>query len=89
MKMIPELLLIKTMSLLLSLFQVPTLYFHFLLLANGCEDSQPASWNNSWGKLCDYVTGKKSGFPNRCDKTWNYCDNKNCGEFCKKSCNKC
>ena len=51
-----------------------------------CKDSQPASWNNYWGKLCE-----KYVIPNNyCDKTWGkYCDYKKCGEFCKKSCNKC
>jgi len=50
-----------------------------------CKDSQPAKWNNNWGNLCEKYVGPW----NKCDKIWSYCDNKKCGEFCKKTCNKC
>ena len=39
-----------------------------------------------YGNICDNYVGPIK----KCDKTWGkYCDYKKCGEFCKKTCNKC
>ena len=57
--------------------------------ADECEDLPAANWKDSYGKLCDYITGKKgNGYPG-CEDTWSYCHNKKCKETCRKSCNEC
>ena len=57
--------------------------------ADECEDLPAANWKESYGKLCDYVTGKIAGNFAGCEDTWSYCHNKKCKETCKKSCNAC
>ena len=75
-------------------------YFHFNLYytalladamdADECEDLPAANWQESYGKLCDYVTGKNGiGLYPGCEDTWPYCHNKKCKETCRKSCNAC
>ena len=67
-----------------------------------CEDLPAGvNWPDSMGALCDFfVTGKIAGNWPGCDTSmdtgywsttsWKQsCNNKSCGETCKKSCNKC
>ena len=63
-----------------------------LTFLDECKDVASEIWKSKGmeskhGNLCDkYVgPGKNKG----CDDTWYWCDGKKCGEFCKKSCNKC
>ena len=68
---------------------------------SACEDLPAGgNWPDSMGALCDFITGKKAGNWPGCDTSmdtgyWSttswkqFCNNKSCGETCKKSCNKC
>ena len=56
---------------------------------SSCEDLQPESWKSQYesnfGNLCEKYIGPWE----LCDKERIYCDYKKCGEFCKKTCDKC
>jgi len=57
---------------------------------NECKDTQPTNWKNNYmanyGNICDNYVGPRK----YCDTKWGkFCDGKKCGEFCKKTCNKC
>ena len=69
-------------------------YLHLFLLAGACRNSQPQEWDDNYfdnyGDICENFVKPR----NLCDKKWGpaggkYCDHKKCGEFCKKTCNKC
>jgi hypothetical protein len=60
-----------------------------VVISDDCKDLPAANWNDNWGKLCDYVTGKIAGNWKGCEDTWQYCHNKKCKETCQKSCNAC
>ena len=65
-------------------------YLQLFFSANECKDSQPTFWKNnylaSYGDICENYVGPKK----YCDIKWGeVCDGKKCGEFCKKTCNKC
>ena len=73
--------------------QFPILIFPYYTFSDNtpvCEDSTSEIWKSKnmesqHGKLCEKFVGPW----NKCDQTWYWCDSKNCGEFCKKTCNKC
>ena len=57
--------------------------------SDDCKDLVPEIWKahyeSNYGNICDNYVGPW----NKCDTAWYYCDSKKCGEFCKKTCNKC
>ena len=80
---------------LIKTCQKNTLFLFFFYFSDdgsttGCKDSTSEIWKSNnmeskHGNLCEKFVGPY----NKCDKTWSWCDSKNCGEFCKKTCNKC